>query len=120
MKTPQVVYLMHNPDARRCTHKIGYATDAEYRLRHIRNAAPDTVLVGLRDGGRAEELRLHERLSHLHVSGEWFALTDDIAASLGFEPIDAFYAARPHLARGLKACRVCRAQPETVRVARED
>jgi len=97
---PKVVYLMHNPDAVQCTHKIGIANDAEKRLVDLRVYAPHATLMGLREGGHAEERRLHALLHSYAVGGEWFDLRDYDVASLGFESIDEFYAKRTHLVRG--------------------
>ena len=94
------VYLVHNPDAKRHTHKIGCAVDVDERHAVITTIAPSAVVIGIKEGGLSEERRLHRQLAHLNTGGEWFALDDAAIATLGFEEPAAFYSSRPGMSRG--------------------
>lgn len=110
-----LVYLIHNPDAKRCTHKIGAAADPDWRLWQMQTATPEAVLIGVREGGRGVEKRLHDALRNRRVSREWFDLEGFDIAELGFQDPDSFYAGHPDLVRGAKRARMAQRERERVR-----
>lgn len=61
--------------------KIGTARSFHRRKYELRRTLPYPglgELVGLRDGGRAEEQALHRRFAQSHDWGEWFYFTPNI------------------------------------------
>jgi hypothetical protein len=84
------IYFCYNPDAHLV--KIGYcrARSGNHReavLSRIRSAlafyhGTQLWLLGTTDGTLADERNLHHRFAIGRTAGEWFAMTDDIAAFL--------------------------------------
>lgn len=53
--------------------KIGYSANPAKRLASLQtSAAEPLILLGTVTGGRDKEEVLHDRFSHLRISGEWF------------------------------------------------
>jgi hypothetical protein len=53
--------------------KIGFATDADERLRNLQVANPNPLfLLGTTDGDIERERSLHRRFAGLRIAGEWF------------------------------------------------
>lgn len=61
--------------------KIGIAQDVRQRLRTLRTASSDPlVLLGVMPGGRRQEQRLHRQFGHARTHGEWFDPHPDLIA----------------------------------------
>lgn len=56
--------------------KIGFTRDLERRMAALGHTCAD-VLATI-PGGRQTEQRLHKRLAHLRIRGEWFRVTDEL------------------------------------------
>jgi hypothetical protein len=61
--------------------KIGVSSDPESRKGSLQTGAPGKlhVIASLEKMGDKENF-CHKRLSHLHISGEWFRYTDEVDA----------------------------------------
>ncbi len=63
------------------TVKIGYARDADVRLRQLQTASPTRLRFLLRlPGDWILEQQLHDQFREYRVRGEWFRLSDEIKA----------------------------------------
>lgn len=61
--------------------KIGYAVNAENRLRVIQTASPfDLDLVAVREGGRLLEAAVHRAAREHRIKREWFAFKHEVLA----------------------------------------
>jgi hypothetical protein len=66
--------------------KVGRAVDPYVRLSDLQIANHRRLeLIGVIPGGDKEERRLHSLLSRHHISGEWFALNDEVARTVATE-----------------------------------
>lgn len=71
------VYFIGNREQR--IVKIGYSADPSRRLPSIQTgSAYPLELFGTIEGSEATELKLHARFAHLHRTGEWFDLGEDL------------------------------------------
>jgi hypothetical protein len=53
--------------------KIGHSVDPQKRFTMLATGCPSRcTLIGVAEGGRAEERALHKQFSDLHSHGEWF------------------------------------------------
>ncbi len=60
--------------------KIGYSADPKRRMSNLGTASPYPLhLLGIMEGDKDLEMRLHMAFSRYRVNREWFLLTDDIA-----------------------------------------
>lgn len=81
-----VVYLLLNPEAQLI--KIGRTADLDRRLREVKRAAGQIVmLIGacdtvFEDDDIMTEVCWHRRFSASRVTGEWFAITPDLRAEI--------------------------------------
>lgn len=61
--------------------KIGFSADPVSRYRKMRGDSPvHLALERVTEGDRTDEFELHNRFDSARIHGEWFALTDEIAA----------------------------------------
>lgn len=75
-----VVYFIAAGDPPKAV-KIGHARNVRQRLVGIQTGNHERVrLVGTLPGGPALERVMHRRFAHLHLRGEWFLWSDEIAA----------------------------------------
>jgi len=75
---PQLhIYLIADTQHNVC--KIGISTNVEQRLNGLQTAYPYTLsIIGSFEGTVLDELAAHRKYSKHRLSGEWFALTDEI------------------------------------------
>lgn len=63
--------------------KIGWARDAEARLRELQTASHHKLhLIGFLPGSLEDERRWHLGFRSLRIRGEWFNLTDDLREAI--------------------------------------
>ena len=71
----QIVYFLRCGDF----VKVGYASDAPSRVRHIRVSNPYPVdLIAWARGGRDEEARIHAIIKNHRHKGEWFRVAEQL------------------------------------------
>ncbi|MBX5206720.1 GIY-YIG nuclease family protein [Rhizobium sp. NZLR11] len=59
--------------------KIGYSNDPRRRFHNLSIGCPTVcTLIGVTEGGKAEERALHQRFTELKVRGEWFKFTAEV------------------------------------------
>lgn len=69
--------------------KIGTSTRLSVRMKQLAKASAKRLWVlGVTDGGREEERALHERFSHLRITGEWFKPDSALNAYIAREAKD--------------------------------
>lgn len=94
--------------------KIGWTRDPWQRIHELQTAQPYRLrLLGVIEGDRHTERRLHRELAEHRVRGEWFKSAPDVLAKLDAEG-SRVRARRPYTDRG-ERCENC----ETLLVQRE-
>lgn len=58
--------------------KIGYTSDIVKRMKQYNTCNPDYILLGITEGNREDEKRLHNKFSKLKHKNEWFYYNDSI------------------------------------------
>lgn len=59
--------------------KIGFSHDVEKRLKGLKTACPSPpVLLGVIDGNRNTEAKIHAKLARHRATGEWFYYCDEV------------------------------------------
>lgn len=77
---PSTVYFIRRSADANGPVKIGFTKDLPNRLRALYTATPGGVelVTEIQGGTRALETHLHERFSHLRLSGEWFNSDEEL------------------------------------------
>src|SRR5882672_4453578 len=71
--------------------KIGYSNNPKARIAQLRTSCPYPLeILGLRDGSREEEKRLHNKFACYRLNREWFTrcIVIERAAHNGYAPIE--------------------------------
>lgn len=64
--------------------KIGMSSDPESRMQTLATGAPGKLfLLAKIPNSGGLEAECHKKLSHIHITGEWFRYTDEIVRLIG-------------------------------------
>jgi len=69
-----LIYFVQDKSTRKRLIKIGYTQNMDSRITGLQTGAAESLVVlGVMDGDRKEEKRLHSQFKPFRVAGEWFS-----------------------------------------------